>query len=71
MSKETETTECCANCRYCISFPKNNRYNDIEHLCVVNGYFTYGIYKDRHKIKHYTPGGRLLTCRYERKEEGA
>ena len=60
--------ECCANCRYLISTPKNNRYGDIEHFCVVTGYYCYGIYKDRNKLKHFTPGGKELECKYERRD---
>lgn len=60
--------ECCVNCKYLISTPKNNKYGDIEHFCVVTGYFCYGIHKDRNKIKHFTPGGKELECKYERRD---
>lgn len=60
--------ECCANCKYCIDEPTNNRYGDIKHFCLVTGYYTHGINKDRTKIKHYTPGGKELECKYERKD---
>lgn len=59
--------ECCANCKYCLAYPRNNRYGDIDYLCKVTGYFLHGINKDRTKVKHYTPGGRELECKYERK----
>ena len=62
--------ECCANCKHCIDFPKNNRYGDVEHLCLVTGYFTHGINKDRNKVKHFSPGGKELECKYERREYG-
>lgn len=60
--------ECCANCKHLISTPKNNRYGDMEHFCMVTGYFTHGIDKDRNKVKHFTPGGKVLECKYERRE---
>lgn len=59
-------TECCANCRHCVVKPKNNRYGDMEYFCLITGYFLIGAYKDRNKVKRYTPGGRELECRYER-----
>lgn len=61
--------ECCANCENCIDLPKNNRYGDVEHYCLATGYFTHGIYKDRNKIRHFTPGGKELECKYKRKKE--
>ena len=60
-------TECCNNCRYCISTPKDNKYGDIEYFCLATGYFLHGINKDRNKIKRFSPGGKELECRYERK----
>lgn len=57
--------ECCANCKHCISIPRNNRYNDIDYLCLITGYFICGIYKDRNMIKRFTPGGKELECKYE------
>lgn len=59
--------ECCANCQWLVQTPKNNRYGDIENFCICTGYFCAGIYKDRNKVRHYTPGGRELNCRYKRK----
>lgn len=55
----------CYNCKHCIAIPRNNRYNDIDYLCVVNSYFTIDIHKDISCIKHFTPGGRKLECKYE------
>lgn len=66
----SEDVECCANCTHLISFPRGNRYGDIDHLCVVTGYFTMSIYKDRRKVRHFTPGGRELKCQYQRREAG-
>lgn len=57
--------ECCANCKHLISTPKNNRYGDVEHFCLSTGYYIHQIYKDKNKIKHYTPGGKELECKYE------
>lgn len=67
--KNMDDFECCANCRYLVSFPRNNKYNDNDHLCLITKYFCSGIYKDRKKLKHYTPGGRELNCCYERRRE--
>ena len=61
--------ECCANCKHYVSTPKNNRYGDIERFCLVTGYFIIGAYKDRNKVKHYTPGGKELVCKYERDDK--
>lgn len=59
--------ECCINCKYCIGIPKNNAYGDVDYLCVATGYFCHGIYKDRQKIRRFSPGGRELQCQYEKK----
>ena len=58
--------ECCSNCKHCLSYPRNNSYGDVDHLCSVHGYFLHGIDKDRHTIERYSPGGKKLTCKYER-----
>ncbi len=60
--------ECCANCIHCINYPRNNKYEDIDYLCIINGYFLNGINKERTKIKHYSPGGKELDCMYKMKE---
>lgn len=60
--------DCCANCKHCLEFPRKNRYGDIDYMCAINGYFMHSINKDISKIKHFTPGGRELECRYERKK---
>ena len=62
-------TKCCRNCANLIDYPKNNRYWDVEHLCMVTGYLTCGIDKDITKIKRYSPGGRELKCEWKAKEE--
>lgn len=69
MKKNKEMVECCANCKYCLAFPKNNKYGDVDYLCVVNDYFCLEIHKDRRKVKNYSPGGRELECRYESKRK--
>ena len=33
--KNMDNFECCANCRYLVSFPRNNKYNDNDHLCLI------------------------------------
>lgn len=68
-AKKNEDIDCCANCRYCADRPKNNRYGDIEHFCMATGYLMVGVNKDIHKVRHFTPGGRELVCKYERKSE--
>ena len=67
--KTNDITECCANCKYCVSTPKNNRYGDVEHFCLISGYYLHGVLKDRGKIKHCSPTGKELKCTYERKTE--
>lgn len=57
--------ECCANCKKFAFLLKNNRYQDIELFCFATGYFISGIFKDKRKIKHYSPGGKILECKYE------
>lgn len=59
--------ECCANCKHCLDIPKNNTYGDIEHLCLVNSYYVHSVNKDKNKLKRFSPGGKELECRYERK----
>ena len=63
-----EGIECCANCKHCVAYPKNNRYGDVDYMCLIGGYYIAGIHKDRNKIRRLTPGGRKLECRYERKK---
>lgn len=53
-------------CKYCLSIPRNNRYGDIDYLCYIDGYFILSIYKDITKIKHYSPGGKVLDCKYKK-----
>lgn len=65
---DKNTIACCANCKHCLEYPRGNRYGDIDYMCVINGYFMHSINKDISKIKHFTPGGRELECRYERKK---
>lgn len=48
--------------------PRNNRYGDTDNFCMYLGYYCTGIYKDRNKVRHFTPGGRELKCNYERKK---
>ncbi len=56
---------CCKNCDNLISFPKNNRYGDVDYLCLVTGYLVSGVDKDISKVKRYSPGGKELECRWE------
>lgn len=64
-----EEVECCQNCRYCIGFPKDNKYGDIDYMCGIDGYYLASITADRNKVRRYTVGGKELECRYERKEQ--
>lgn len=59
--------ECCANCKHCVSMPKDNRYGDIEHFCLINGYYLHEVNRDRNNIKRFSPNGKELECIYERK----
>lgn len=52
-----------------LSIPRNNRYGDTDNFCMYLGYYCTGIYKDRNKVRHFTPGGRELKCNYERKSK--
>lgn len=67
--QKSEITEnnikCCANCEYCIKYPRGNKFNDIDYMCAVNGYFLHSINKDITKIKHLSPGGKELQCKYK------
>lgn len=60
--------ECCANCKHCVSIPKNNKYGDIDYFCIIHGYYLYGINKDRTQIKHFSPGEKELICKYDKYE---
>ncbi len=62
--------KCCRNCAHLIDYPRNNRYGDVEHLCIVTGYLTTGIDRDISKIKRYSPGGRELQCKWKGKSDG-
>lgn len=59
--------ECCANCKYCLAYPKNNSYGDIAYLCAINGFFLHSITKENAKLKRYSPGGKELICKFEQK----
>ena len=38
-----EGIECCANCKHCVAYPKNNRYGDVDYMCLIGGYYIAGI----------------------------
>jgi len=57
--------KCCRNCKHLLDFPRNNHYNDVDHFCIMTGYFTHGIDKNIEKIKRYSPGGKELPCNFE------
>ena len=67
--KYDDNVECCANCKWLEQIPRNNRYGDTDNLCIYLGFYCTGIYKDRNKVRHFTPGGRELKCNYERKSK--
>jgi hypothetical protein len=67
--KYDDNVECCANCKWLEQTPRNNRYGDTDNFCIYLGYYCTGIYKDRNKVRHFTPGGRELKCNYERKSK--
>ena len=58
-------TECCANCKHLLAYPKNNSYGDVDYLCPVTSYFVANRFADRNKVKRYSPGGKLLPCDYK------
>lgn len=66
MDKAKPEAECCANCKNCVAYPKNNRYETVDYMCLVSGYYIAGVHKDRNKVRRLTPGGRKLECRYEK-----
>lgn len=66
MDKAKPEAECCANCKNCVAYPKNNRYGDVDYMCLISGYYIAGAHKDRNKVRRLTPGGRKLECRYEK-----
>ncbi len=61
----SDNIKCCKNCDNLATFPKNNRYGDADHLCLVTGYLTSGINKDITKVKRYPPDGRELKCQWK------
>ncbi len=61
---------CCRNCKNLVEFLKNNRYGNVDHFCIVTGYFATGIDKDINKVKRYSPGGKELQCKWEKKSNG-
>lgn len=67
--KYDDNVECCANCKWLEQTPRNNRYGDTDNFYMYLGYYCTGIYKDRNKVRHFTPGGRELKCNYERKSK--
>lgn len=38
--------DCCTNCKYCLKFPRKNRYGDIDYMCAINGYCLRSINED-------------------------
>lgn len=66
---EKKEVECCQNCRYCIELPRGNRYEDVDYMCGIDGYYLASITADRNKVRRYTVGGKELECRYERKKQ--
>ena len=62
-----EHCECCANCKHCLAIPRNNKYNDVDYLCLITGYFISSLYIDRKRIRRFTFGGKELLCKYENK----
>jgi len=60
--------KCCRNCKNLVGFPKNNRYGDVDHFCIVTSYFVTGIDKDINKVKRYSPGEKELQCKWKEKQ---
>lgn len=63
--------KCCRNCKHLIDIPRNNSYKDVDHFCMLNGYYTTGIDKDINKVRRYSPGGKELRCEYKEKHGAA
>ena len=40
------------------SISENNRYGDVDYMCLISGYYIAGVHKDRNKVRRLTPGGR-------------
>ncbi len=59
--------KCCRNCKNLVAFPKNNRYGDVDYLCLVTGYFVTGMDKDISKVRRFSPGGKELNCQWAEK----
>ena len=45
--------KCCANCKHLLAFPKNNKYNDVDYLCVKIGRYIFGRFTDMEKAEFY------------------
>ena len=52
MDKAKPEAECCANCKNCVAYPKNNRYGDVDYMCLISGYYICLLYTS----------GRTLEC---------
>lgn len=63
-NKSEYNVRCCASCNNLVPIPRNNSYDDIDYLCICNGYYCSSIYKDRAKIKSLSPGGKELICHW-------
>lgn len=61
--------KCCDNCANLIPYPRNNKYSDVDYLCIKTGYFVSGRDKDITKVKRYSPGGKELECKWKSKDE--
>ncbi len=61
--------KCCRNCKNLAEIPKKNNYGDINHFCLITGYFVSSIDKDTTKVERYSPGGKKLNCKWEEKEK--
>ncbi len=58
----------CGNCANIVEYPRNNRYNDIDYLCLKTGYFVQGLERDITKVKRYSPGGKELKCEWKERK---
>ena len=64
-----EPYKTCNNCKNLIPCPRNNKYGDVDYLCIISGYFVVGRDKNIEKVKRYSPGGKELSCKWEGKSE--
>ena len=64
---EKPIVKCCLNCGNMIEVPRNNRFGDVDRLCLRTTYLITGANRDVTKVKRYTPCGKELDCVWKEK----